>query len=304
MGTLSGCHHAVPSSGGLIALALFGIFDALHVDLAKAGAGSSQAFHWIAEVLKHGFADRARLLGDVKSADELAKGFLDPHRLRRLAKKIGRRTRPHRSYGDRHLGKHKAIKDDQGTSHLCVIDKDGNAVALTTTVNGYFGAKLLAAKSGVVLNNQIDDFSLRAGVPNQFGLIQSDFNLVGPGKRPLSSMTPILVFDGDTVVGCAGGSGGPRIISNTIQVLLNIFVFGMNVREAVEAPRIHHQWSPNELLVEKEISRDVVEALRKRGHVVTVSTRPTAVQAIVVRPDGTKSGASDPRKDGAPAATR
>ena len=292
----------LPSSGGLIALALFGILDSLKVDLAKTGPGSSETLHWIAEVLKHGFADRARLLGDAKPASEMAKTFLDPDRLRALAAKVGRRTRRHNSYGDKKLGKQVEVKSDDGTSHLCVIDKDGNAVALTTTVNGYFGAKAITKTSGVVLNNQIDDFSIRSGVANQFGLVQSNFNLVGPGKRPLSSMTPILIFDGDKVIGCAGGSGGPRIISNTIQVLLNIFVHKMNVREAVEAPRIHHQWSPNELLVEKQIPSDVVRNLRKRGHVVVESTRPTAVQAIIVDADGVRHAASDPRKAGTPAA--
>ena len=188
-----------------------------------------------------------------------------------------------------------------GTSHLCVIDRDGNAVALTTTVNGYFGSKLVTP-GGVVLNNQMDDFSLESGVANGFGLIQSDANLVGPGKRPLSSMTPLLVFDGDRVVGCVGGSGGPRIISNVLQVFLAVFAFGLDPRAAVEQPRVHHQWLPDELTIEAEIAPEVRAALAARGHNVVVSDAPTAVQMIRVRPDGKLEAASDPRKNGAPAA--
>ena len=137
---------------------------------------------------------------------------------------------------------------------------------------------------------------------NGFGLIQSDANLVGPGKRPLSSMTPLLVFDGDRVVGCVGGSGGPRIISNVLQVFLDVFAFGLDPRAAVELPRVHHQWSPDELVVEAEVAPEVRAALAARGHKVVVSEAPTAVQMIRVRPDGKLEAASDPRKNGAPAA--
>lgn len=293
----------LPSSGGLALLEMLGIIDAASIDLAKLGAGSSAALHVIAEVLKHAFADRARFLGDAKPAKLLAERFLDKKRLARLARKLGRRVRSHRSYGDPGLGSAAGTREGSGTSHLCVIDEDGNAVALTTTVNGYFGSGVITRTSGIVLNNEVDDFTLAAGVPNMFGLVQSDYNLVGPGKRPLSSMTPVLVLEGDKVVGCAGGSGGPKIISNTFQVLLNIFVFDMTVREAVDAPRIHHQWEPDKLLIDKPTAADVVDALKRRGHDVELTDRPSAVQAIRVDRDGVRHGASDPRKGGAPAAT-
>jgi len=289
----------LPSSGGLAMLEMLGIIEATGVDLARAGAGSSLVLHILAESLKHAFADRARFLGDANASKESVVELLNPKRLAKLAKRISkRRVKRIDTYGDKKLGKAATVKNDKGTSHLCVVDAVGNAVALTTTVNGYFGAKLVAATSGIVLNNEMDDFSLRSGVPNMFGLVQSDHNLVGPGKRPLSSMTPTLVLDKNGVVACAGGSGGPRIISNTLQVLLNVFVFGMDAQEAVDAPRIHHQWKPDKLLFEKEMPRDVRSNLEKRGHTLEQSKYRTAVQLIVVHADGTREAASDPRKAG------
>lgn len=294
----------LPSSGGLLLLEMLGILEAGSFNLASMGHRSSRAIHVVAEVLKHGFADRARFLGDASSSEEIAKRMLDPKRLAEIAGRIDdKKVQPHKSYGSPNLAKATGLPNDRGTSHLCVVDAAGNAVALTTTVNGYFGSSLIGKKSGVVLNNEMDDFSLAAGVPNMFGLVQSDANLVGPGKRPLSSMTPTLVLDDEGVVGCFGGSGGPRIISNTMQVILNVFVHGLNVREAVEAARIHHQWLPQKLDLEADLSRDVVDALEKRGHKVNPADYRTAVQAIVRR-DGKLSAASDPRKGGTPAAQR
>ncbi len=291
----------LPSSGGIALLEAFGILDALSVDLASMGAGSSAANHIIVEALKHAFADRSRFLGD-RRPDTVVDRILDRTRLRRLAQRISvKRTAPSRRYGDRSLGKARAIKPDSGTSHLCVVDAEGNAVALTTTVNTYFGSDLLTERTGIILNDEIDDFTIASGQPNAYGLVQSDYNLVGPGKRPLSSMTPVLVFDGDRVAACAGGSGGPRIISNTLQALVNIFVFALDVRQAVEAHRIHHQWRPDRILVETGTVRDVVDGLKKRGHALKMSPSKTAVQMIVVDSEGMRSAASDPRKGGRPA---
>jgi gamma-glutamyltranspeptidase/glutathione hydrolase len=295
----------LPSSGGIALYEMLGIVDATGIDLSSLGHNSSASLHVIAEVLKHAFADRARFLGDADSANAAVGKLLDPARLARLAKRINKaRVRKPAEYGDKAVGAARPVKSDGGTSHLCVIDAEGNAVALTTTVNGLFGAKLLAPRSGVLLNNQIDDFALEPGRANQFGLVQSAANLVGPGKRPLSSMTPLLVFRGDQVVGCLGGSGGPRIISSVFQVLLNVYELGMNARQAVDAPRIHHQWSPQQLEVEPEIARDVVDGLKRRGHKVAPSEDTAEVQLIVVRPDGVREAAADPRKGGEPAVQR
>ena len=295
----------LPSSGGIVILEALGIVEATGFDLAAHGPQSSATKHILAEALKHAFADRARYLGgDVSKA--LVRALLDEDRLEKLARRVSqRRVRKHRSYGSRDLAKVTGggNLDDSGTSHLCVIDADGNAVALTTTINLHFGAKVVGDKSGVVLNNEIDDFAIAPGKKNAFGLVQSEANLVGPKKRPLSSMSPTLVFEDGEVVGFLGGSGGPMIIANTFQVFLNAFAFDMDAEEAVSAPRIHHQWIPNKLLVE-DAPEDVVRALERRGHEVEVNDYKTAVQLIRVREDGTREAASDPRKGGRPAAQR
>jgi gamma-glutamyltranspeptidase/glutathione hydrolase len=300
----------MPSSGGVVLLEALGILDRTGIDLVALGAGSAAADHVIAEALKHGFADRARLMGDTGAGRAAASVLLDDARLRRLAARVKLdRTQPTATYGEMPggaapppaaTGKPPPEKRG-GTSHVCVIDAEGNAVSLTTTVNGYFGSKLVTA-GGVVLNNQMDDFAIDLTVANGFGLVQSAANLVGPGKRPLSSMSPVLVFEGDQVVGCVGGSGGPRIISNTLQGILSVWLFGLDPRAAVEAPRVHHQWTPDVLVVDPELSLDTRKALEARGHVVVVNGSPTAVQILRRRPDGVIEAASDPRKNGAPAA--
>jgi gamma-glutamyltranspeptidase/glutathione hydrolase len=293
----------LPSSGGIALLETLGLIDASGIDLAKLGVGSSAALHIIAEAMRHAFADRARFLGASDAAAAIAAKLLDPARLARIAKRIDPdHVQPHDSYGDPDLAAAAPPPKDGGTSHLCVIDRDGNAVALTTTVNGYFGAGLIT-DGGVVLNDEIDDFQIARGEPNQFGLVQSDLNLVGGGKRPLSSMSPTLVFDSDgRVIACAGSAGGPGIISTTIQILLDMFVWNLDPAAALAQPRIHDQWIPDELGVDAELSADVVDGLRKRGHTIAVKPWSTAAQAIRVLPDGTRQAASDPRHAGAPAA--
>jgi gamma-glutamyltranspeptidase/glutathione hydrolase len=295
----------LPSSGGIILLEVLGILDALEargIDLAAYGAGSADALHVISQVLEHGFADRARLLGDEADAAALAERMMNPDDLRMIAERIDvDGVDPHDSYGHPELTPHAPGRDG-GTSHLCVVDAAGNAVALTTTVNGSFGSKLVS-EDGIVLNNEVDDFALAAGIENQFHLIQGELNLVAPGKRPLSSMTPTLLFDGDgNVVGCIGGSGGPRIISNVVQVLLDMFVFGMDVGQAIDAPRVHHQWLPDRLTVEPAVPADVQRALAKKGNTIYVDPEETGIQAVRVRADGVMEAASESRKFAAPAA--
>jgi gamma-glutamyltranspeptidase/glutathione hydrolase len=293
----------LPSSGGIALLETLGLLDASDIDLAKLGVGSSAALHVTAEAMRHAFADRARFLGDSDAAGLIAKELLDPARLARVARRIDPdHVQPHDSYGDPDLAAHAPPPHDGGTSHLCVIDRDGNAVALTTTINGYFGAGLVT-QGGIVLNDEIDDFAIARDTANQFGLVQSDLNLVGGGKRPLSSMSPTLVFDQDDhVIACAGSAGGPGIISTTIEVLLDMFVWNLDPAAAIAQPRVHDQWLPDELAIEAELPADVVDGLKKRGHTIAVKPWTTAAQAIRVLPDGTRQAASDPRHAAAPAA--
>jgi gamma-glutamyltranspeptidase/glutathione hydrolase len=192
-----------------------------------------------------------------------------------------------------------AVHKDGGTTHLCVIDAEGNAVALTTTINLGFGAHLVAGKTGILLNDQMDDFSLQPGVPNAFGLVGSTQNAVAPRKRPLSSMTPTIVLDGDRVKMTVGAAGGPTIITATTQVLLNVLDFQLDAQAAVSLPRIHHQWLPEVLMLEPDIVRDVREGLERRGHNLRELPR-IGVANVIVRTDRGLEAGAEPRSAGAP----
>ncbi|MCA9059191.1 MAG: gamma-glutamyltransferase, partial [Planctomycetaceae bacterium] len=205
-----------------------------------------------------------------------------------------------------HYGRYFA-QPDGGTSHFSVIDRHGNAVACTETINLTFGSFVVVPQFGIILNNQMDDFAANPGQPNAFGLIQSAANAVAPGKKPLSSMTPTIVLrDGRAVLAC-GASGGPRIISATTQTLLNHLVFGLSAQNAVSAARFHHQWSPNELLLEPVLDQALHESMTLRGHSVRRAGELAAAQAVlrsvISEPPGMieVSGGSDPRKHGRPA---
>jgi gamma-glutamyltranspeptidase / glutathione hydrolase len=290
-------------SGGPTALETLAILDA-RPPLAPLGWGSSAALHAIAEALKHAFADRARRLGDPAFLDATP-NLTDPAYVRQLAAHIADdKTQKTESYGGKEMTNAPADPPhDHGTSHLCVVDGDGNAVALTTTINLGFGAALVGGSTGVLLNDEMDDFSSQPGVPNAYGLIGGFANAIQPGKRPLSSMSPLLAFKDGRPTACVGGSGGPLIVSETVQALTNVVDFGQDPLAAVSAPRIHAQWMPDVLIAEPEIPADVLDGLRRRGHKV-VPPPPwatSAAQMIVVKPESLEA-AADPRKGGAPAA--
>jgi gamma-glutamyltranspeptidase/glutathione hydrolase len=176
------------------------------------------------------------------------------------------------------------------------------AVACTETINLNYGSLMMVPEFGIVLNNEMDDFTTTRGQANAFGLTQSDRNLPQPGKRPLSSMSPTIVLQDGRVVLIAGASGGPRIITGTTQAVLNCLLFGMSASQAVQAARLHHQWMPNVLRYEPELNdAGLLDALRQRGHVVEEDKDDSAVQMIRVHSDGTLDAASDPRKGGRPA---
>jgi gamma-glutamyltranspeptidase/glutathione hydrolase len=227
-----------PSSGGVVLLEALGIMAAVYptdADVRKEGRGSSAYLHVLAEALKHGFADRARFLGDTDFVTVDLPRLTSPAYHAELAHRIRRdAVLPRDSYGT--LGPPPAQHRDGGTTNLSVIDAEGNAVALTTTVNLGFGAHLLAGKTGILLNDQMDDFSLNPGVPNAFGLIGNEQNAVAPKKRPLSSMTPTIAVDGaGRVQVVVGAAGGPTIISATTEVLLNVVDWKMDAQAAAPA---------------------------------------------------------------------
>jgi len=293
-----------PSSGGVALIQSLNILEGF--DLAAHGAGSSAAIHRIAEGLKLAFADRSTWLGDPdfvdvpvgwltseRYADEL-RARINPPRWRRwpwtwhrdeVAIEVEAAGRPPR---------------DAGTTHLSVVDEQGAAVAATLTINTAYGSWLTIPGTGIVMNNEMDDFSKQAGVPNVYGLVDTrGANAIAPGKRPLSSMTPtLLVRDGGLAL-VTGSPGGPRIISTVLQSILNVVDFGMDVQAAVAAPRVHHQWIPDLLYVEREVPTDVVEGLRDRGHEVKRGGHWSAAEAIRIDPErGWRWGGSDPRRDG------
>jgi gamma-glutamyltranspeptidase/glutathione hydrolase len=294
-----------PSSGGIALIEMLNILEPF--DLKARGAGSSASLHVIAEAMKLAFADRAAYLGDSDFVDVPVAGLLSRPYADRLRARINPprwRRAPWTWCRDevalRVAGPGEPAQDG-GTTHLSVTDARGNAVAITQTINLIFGSGITVPGAGVLLNDQMDDFSVAPDTPNAFGLVDTrGFNAVAPGKRPLSSMTPTIVARDGEVEMVTGSPGGPRIISTTLLSILNVVDYGMDVQEAVSAPRFHHQWVPDELAVEAAIPEDVLAGLRRRGHNVVVAERNwSSAQAIVVDPTaGIHYGGSDPRGDG------
>lgn len=288
-----------PSSGGICLLQVLQILDAFggkHPDqtLKALGHNTPKGLHLLTEAMKHAYADRAAYLGDTDFVKVPVEELLSRDHAERLAGLIDlTRTFPPEHYG------RIAPVNDAGTSHLCVIDKEGNAVACTETINLTYGSYVVLPKFGIVLNNEMDDFAAVPGKPNAFGLIQSASNEVRPGKKPLSSMTPTLFVKDGQVQVAVGASGGPRIISTTIQVLLNATEHELSPPAAVASPRIHHQWMPNTLVIENKLS-DLGEELAAFGHEISERSS-VAISQLVTRKDGKLWAISDPRKHGQPA---
>lgn len=287
------------SSGGIVVATALGILERVVPNPKRLGHNSSAYLHALAEALKHGFADRARHLGDSDFVQvPLEKLLSKEYQTELAARFLPEAVLANNKYGM--PGADPVVPVDGGTAHLSVIDSEGNAVALTTTVNLWFGAHIVSEKYGIVLNNEMDDFSVKPGTENAFRLLGTEKNAVAPNKRPLSSMSPTLVFDDKGVKIAVGGAGGPTIISGTLQVLLNIVDFGMDAQAASSAPRIHHQWMPETLAYEPEIPVDVIKALERRGHKTQSRDQLTKVN-VVVRTDKGFDAAAEVRGDGMPA---
>ncbi|HXU01740.1 MAG TPA: gamma-glutamyltransferase, partial [Polyangia bacterium] len=291
------------SSGGVALIETLGILAARYpsgVDPVREPRGSAAQLHVLAEAFKHAFADRARTLGDTDFVAVDVAHLISPAYHAELARRIKPgAVLPRDAYGT--AGPPPAPRKDAGTTHLSVIDAEGNAVALTTTVNLGFGAHLVAGKTGIVLNDEMDDFSLQPGVPNAFGLIGNEQNAIAPRKRPLSSMTPtIAIDDGGRVRVVVGAAGGPTIITSTAQVFLNVVDWKMDAQAAIAAPRIHHQWFPEVLGVEPEIGADVIAGLGKSGHKVKTFPHIGTVN-LLVKTDSGIEAAAEPRSPSKPA---
>ncbi|MBI3865886.1 MAG: gamma-glutamyltransferase [Planctomycetia bacterium] len=285
-----------PSSGGVALIETLHLLSAATVrhpqaGLQKSAADSPLYLHVLAEAFKHSFADRAAWLGDADFVKVPVARLISRDYSERLALRLElNTTQPPEAYG------RFTTPDDGGTSHFSILDTEGNAVACTETVNTHFGSFVVEPKFGVVFNNEMDDFTSLPGTRNAFGLIQSEANSIEPGKRPLSSMTPTIVVRQGKAEFVVGASGGPRIITATTQVLLNMMRFGQPPSAAVDAPRIHHQWSPDLLEIEKTALP--AAELEKLGHKLRTRTDSAIVQAASRTADGHVQGASDRRKGG------
>ena len=288
-----------PSSGGIALIQTLQTLKQWEVrsrsSLRDLGHNSAEYVHVVTEAMKHAFADRSRFLGDADFVTVPVKTLLSNEHAARTASRIdGSQTGAAHTYGK------FFSNDDSGTSHISVIDAQGNAAACTETINLRYGSFVVVPECGIVLNNEMDDFSARPGQPNAFGLLQSEANSIQPGKRPVSSMAPTIAVRDGRALFASGASGGPRIISATVQVTLNHLVFEMPPGQAVAAPRFHHQWYPDVLRLESGFSEPVRISLQQKGHRLESILRSGVNQSV----SGFGSdlhGASDPRKYGRPA---
>jgi len=299
-----------PSSGGVALVEMLNILEGY--DLASYGNRSAEAIHLSAEAFRRAFFDRPEFLGDpdfskipvaqlIDSKYGIAwRESIDPqhaspsakldrpavfNELERYAKSHSRATAP----------------ESKNTTHYSVVDSAGNAVSVTTTLNDSFGSRVTAEGLGFLLNDEMDDFASKQGVPNAYGLIQGPANAIGPGKRPLSAMTPTIVLKDGKLFLVLGSPGGPRIITTVANILMGVIDYGLDIQEAINAPRYHHQWMPDEIYVEKGISPDTLKLLRQMGHKIETEDSWSDGECIAIDlKSGERLGASDGRNNGKP----
>jgi gamma-glutamyltranspeptidase/glutathione hydrolase len=287
-----------PSAGGVILLQVLATLE--RYDLASSGPGSSLTVHLMAEAERRAFADRSRWLGDPDFVEVPLTRLLDPGYLARRGASI----RPDRATPSTTVQPGDPLADGPGnTMHFSLADAAGRSVAFTITLNQWFGTGMVAAGTGVLLNNEIDDFALAPGAPNLYGLTGDRRNAVASGKRPLSSMTPTIVETrrgGTRPLLILGSPGGATIPTSVLQVLINVIDHGMPLQEAVDFPRFHHQWLPDRIRYERRaFPADVSVNLIARGHGLEQSDGPLGnVNAIGLAADGSWIGAPDPRRGG------
>jgi gamma-glutamyltranspeptidase/glutathione hydrolase len=286
-----------PSSGGVGVLEMLGILDGTGFEAA--GAGSATAIHYMTEAMRRFFADRSEHMGDADFVKIPISSMLDPKYLSRLRRSID----PQRATPSGAVRPAKfPAEEPSETTHYTVADAEGNVVCVTYTLNDSFGSKVTPAALGFLLNNEMDDFTAKPGAPNLYGLLQGEANAIQPGKRPLSAMTPTVVLREGRPYLALGSPGGPTIINTVLEVIVNTIDFGMGVQDAVNFPRFHHQWMPDELRMEPGFSPDTLALLAQRGYNVKLTNaqgKPFSQgEVAAIRfANGWLEGAPDPRTE-------
>jgi len=294
-----------PSSGGTTLIEILNILEGF--DLAKTGNRSAETIHLTAEAFRRAFYDRTDFMGDPDFAKVPVPQLIDKKYAEAWRESIDLNhaspsldlKRPQFKELERVASHSVAQHEPENTTHYSVVDGEGNAVAVTTTLNDSFGSRVTAEGLGFLLNDEMDDFATKQGVPNSYGLIQGQANAVGPNKRPLSAMTPTIVLKDGKLFLVLGSPGGPRIITTVANILTGVVDFGLDIQEAVNAPRFHHQWLPDQIDVEDRLSPDTMNLLRSKGHKLSVHHFWSDGECIMIDPKtGERLGASDGRNNG------
>ena len=290
-----------PSSGGVVICQIMNILDGY--PMKELGYHSAQGLHYQIEAMRHAYVDRNSYLGDPDFVKNPIEHLLDKN----YAAKLRDAIQPQKAGVSRDIKPGVAPHEGSNTTHYSIVDKWGNAVSVTYTLNDWFGAGVMASKTGVILNDEMDDFTSKIGVPNMYGLVQGEANAIAPGKAPLSSMSPTIVTKDGKVVMVVGTPGGSRIITATLLTMLNVIDYGMNIQEAVDAPRFHQQWLPEETNLETfAVSPDTQKLLESWGHKFAGPQDANHLAAILVgapsldgKPVGKNRfyGANDPRRN-------
>jgi gamma-glutamyltranspeptidase / glutathione hydrolase len=284
-----------PSAGGVGLLQMLGMLESSGYE--KTGAGSAASIHFVAEVMRRFYADRSEYFGDPDFYKVPIKKLLDP---KYIASRRDSIDPLHATPSTQIRPGNISVREGTETTHFNIVDSEGNAVAVTYTLNNGYGSGVTVPGLGFLLNDEMDDFASKPGTENLFHLIQGESNAIQAGKRPVSSMTPTIVLRDGKLFLILGAPGGSRIINGVLQVLLNVVDFHMNVQDAVDWPRFHHQWMPDVLYVQKGISPDTVKLLRGMGHNVSVLDPTSGVAQVeaILNEGGWLQGASDPRSNG------
>jgi gamma-glutamyltranspeptidase/glutathione hydrolase len=282
----------LPSSGGIVLQQMMGMVE--NYPLASYGFHSPQAIQLMVEVERRAYADRAQFLGDADFVKVPVKQLTDKKYLAQRMKDYD----PHKAGTSVAVKAGTPMHQSEETTHLSVMDDQGNSVAVTTTLNGSYGSKVVVGGAGFFLNNEMDDFSVRPGVPNMYGLVGAEANAIAPGKRMLSCMTPTIVLQNNRPYLVLGTPGGSTIITSVFQTLMNILEFKMPVAKAINEPKFHHQWLPDQIDVEPQFPENIIASLREMGY--KVNTRRNTIgrtEVIKVNNNGMMEAVGDGRGD-------